>query len=488
MKNIIRHTLYILLMMMTSCILSMEEFIVPEDQKGKDEPCTEVSPYGEVTYQYHDNVTSLNGEPQGYIAMMNDSVIWFMDNMPDKWVPKEGHFIAANCSQTIPLGLCAKVRSVFRENGMIRVEYEPAEKEEVFKSLEIRLDFEYIIPGVSDFEPDSIEIEEAYNSLRQADRLKKEIEGAHAQLGANKPRPHLAILSAVLLCIGALLSAIAFLPSLRTLLIPALVAGCALLVTGAILSILASAKKRQYRSLLIQAEQTEKSREAEVRRLIGGVGEMLAAYGWHPASEEDLARGLGELSAQSFSYWEAQKKVNRTEEERRAVSQAVNTLSARLHTVFSSFHEDLPYKADYRAELDLLYRELDKLSELESLARAHATERARAEQVLRERQAALLPFLHRFDPAGKMRAGECLNYVSEQYAEFCRLGREIDEKRAAMAAFVAEKKLDTAPASVAAGSYRDADPTTQNRVNFTLPVVKPNQVVPVIEIFLKTQE
>ena len=128
MKNIIRHTLYILLLMMTSCMLSMDEFIVPEDQKGKEEPYTEVSPYGEVTYQYHDDVISLNGEPQGYIAMMNDSVIWFMDNMPDKWVPKEGHFIAANCSQTIPLGLCAKVRSVFREAGMIRVEHEPAEE------------------------------------------------------------------------------------------------------------------------------------------------------------------------------------------------------------------------------------------------------------------------------------------------------------------------------------------------------------------------
>jgi uncharacterized protein YhaN len=52
-----------------------------------------------------------------------------------------------------------------------------------------------------------------------------------------------------------------------------------------------------------------------------------------------------------------------------------------------------------------------------------------------------------------MRAGECLNYVSEQYAEFCRLGREIDEKRAAMAAFVAEKRLDTAPAPTDAGEY-----------------------------------
>lgn len=133
-------------------MLTMDEFFITEEQKGKDEPYTEISPYGEVSYQYHDNVISLNGEPLSYIAMMNDSVIWFMDNMPDKWVPKEGHFIAANCSQTIPLGLCSKVRFVTREGGMIRVEHEPAEKGEVFKSLVMRLDFDYIMPGLSDFE------------------------------------------------------------------------------------------------------------------------------------------------------------------------------------------------------------------------------------------------------------------------------------------------------------------------------------------------
>ncbi|MBQ8310770.1 MAG: alpha-L-fucosidase [Clostridia bacterium] len=46
-------------------------------------------------------------------------------------------------------------------------------------------------------------------------------------------------------------------------------------------------------------------------------------------------------------------------------------------------------------------------------------------------------------------------------------------------------QLDTTPSNLPAGSYRDADPTTENRVNFTLPVVKPNQTVPVIEIYLK---
>ena len=157
MNKIVRNGLLLSALLLSSCELSMEEYIVSEEDKGKEEPCTEVSEYGEITYQYHDDVTALNGEPQNYIAMMNDSVIWFMDNLPDKWVPKEGHYIAANCSKTIPLGICSKVRSVTRDAGMIRVEHEPTDKENVFKKMEMRLDFNYIVPGVSDFVEDGTE-------------------------------------------------------------------------------------------------------------------------------------------------------------------------------------------------------------------------------------------------------------------------------------------------------------------------------------------
>ena len=148
MKQIIRNILFLALILLSSCELSMLEYELPEDQRGKGEPYTEVNEYGEFTYEYNKNVTPLNGDPQNYIATMNDSVLWFMDNMPDKWVPKAGEYIAANCSKTIPLGLCAKVRSVTRENGMIRVEHEPATREEVFKQLKVRLDFDYVAPGI----------------------------------------------------------------------------------------------------------------------------------------------------------------------------------------------------------------------------------------------------------------------------------------------------------------------------------------------------
>lgn len=153
MKKQIQHSLFILqIILLSACTLSMEEYIVKEEMKGVDEPHTEVTPYGEVTYKYRKNVLPLNGQPQEYIAMMNDSVIWFMDNIPTKWIPREGQYIAANCSQTIPLGLCSKVLSVGREGGMIRVEHQSADENEVFETLVTRLDFEYILPNLGNLD------------------------------------------------------------------------------------------------------------------------------------------------------------------------------------------------------------------------------------------------------------------------------------------------------------------------------------------------
>ena len=158
MKKQIQHSLFILqIILLSACTLSMEEYIVKEEMKGVDEPHTEVTPFGEFTYQYRKNVLPLNGQPQEYIAMMNDSVIWFMDNIPTKWIPKEGQYIAANCSRTIPTGVHAKVRYVTKENGMIKVEFEPATQNEIFEHLTANIDFDYDVPNVN-AEEDSAEI------------------------------------------------------------------------------------------------------------------------------------------------------------------------------------------------------------------------------------------------------------------------------------------------------------------------------------------
>ena len=142
-------------LLLSACTLSMEEYLVTEEKKGIEEPYTEVTPFGEFTYQYRKNVTSLNGKPQEYIAMMNDSVIWFMDNLPSKWIPKEGNYIAANCSRIMPTGVSGRVVSVTREAGMIRVEHVQATEEEVFEFMSVSIDFDYDTPNVNDL--DSVE-------------------------------------------------------------------------------------------------------------------------------------------------------------------------------------------------------------------------------------------------------------------------------------------------------------------------------------------
>ncbi len=150
MKKFIRNiSIIFTTILFGACTLSMDEYVVSEEEKGVHEAYTEKNEFGEVTYKYRDTVTPLNGAPQGYIVSLNDSVIWFSDNLPSKWVPKVGRYIAANCSEVIHLGLCAKVTNVTRENGMIKVSYVPATEHEVFEHLEMRIDFDYVMPNLN---------------------------------------------------------------------------------------------------------------------------------------------------------------------------------------------------------------------------------------------------------------------------------------------------------------------------------------------------
>lgn len=151
MKKIFYYSLFLTqIFLLSACTLSMEEYVVPEDQQGIEEPHTTVTPFGEATYKYRANVLPLNGEPQDYVVMVNDSVIWFTDNLPEKWTPKPEQLIAANCSEVIPLGLCSKVLDVTRENGMIKVAFEQAEEFDVYEQLVVKVDLEYVVPNLGE--------------------------------------------------------------------------------------------------------------------------------------------------------------------------------------------------------------------------------------------------------------------------------------------------------------------------------------------------
>lgn len=134
------------------CTLMMEgdEELAPEEQ-GFDEPVTEENEYGKITYQYQDGVKPVTENVLEYIVESDDpNVIYFMDNIPNEWVPKVGEYLAGGCNPKIPEGLCNKVLGITHENGMYKIELGPATEDEVYKELEIELDFDHELPDMDE--------------------------------------------------------------------------------------------------------------------------------------------------------------------------------------------------------------------------------------------------------------------------------------------------------------------------------------------------
>ena len=129
-----------------SCTLMMEDFEVPEAERGVGEPYTEIIPdVGYVTYEYNEGVLPFTSEMLNYIAHVEeDSILYIYDYMPQEKVPKVGQLVAAGCTPTIPHGLNSKVLSVENIGGLLRVVTTTVSQDEVYKELEYEIDFNYM--------------------------------------------------------------------------------------------------------------------------------------------------------------------------------------------------------------------------------------------------------------------------------------------------------------------------------------------------------
>ena len=146
------------------CTLMMDDLTIPEEEQGIEEPYTTETPFGDVTYQYNDNVTPLNGTVQDYIAAIeHDTIIYLLDNIPSKWMPKVGGYIAANCSRVTPTGLNHLVLAIENVGGMYKLTTTPAERDEVYKVLKVNIDFDYDVPAMEVY--DSLELDSMGISL-----------------------------------------------------------------------------------------------------------------------------------------------------------------------------------------------------------------------------------------------------------------------------------------------------------------------------------
>ena len=90
------------------CTLMMDEVDEPEPEEvGFDEVATYENEYVTVNYQYQEGVKPVTDNVLEYVVESDDpNYLYFMDNIPEKWVPKVGEYLAGGCSPKIPEGLC----------------------------------------------------------------------------------------------------------------------------------------------------------------------------------------------------------------------------------------------------------------------------------------------------------------------------------------------------------------------------------------------
>jgi len=135
----------------------MEEWEVPEEKLGTEEPATIKTDAGTLTYQFQDGVLYVTDRVQEYLQLVeHDSILYFLDNMPADWRPAAGMKLAAGCSHKLPYGLNHLVLSAEDVGGMLKVVCTKVPAEEVYKSLSYCIDADLSYPDLEGIGADTL--------------------------------------------------------------------------------------------------------------------------------------------------------------------------------------------------------------------------------------------------------------------------------------------------------------------------------------------
>ena len=123
----------IILLFTAGCTLVLEEYNIPEEEQGFDEPVTINNELGSVTYQYNEGVQPVTNNVQEYLTRVeDDTILYFSSDIPKKWLPTRGGLLAAGCTRKLPEGLNHRVVSVDKEGSEYRVVVTTATRQEVY--------------------------------------------------------------------------------------------------------------------------------------------------------------------------------------------------------------------------------------------------------------------------------------------------------------------------------------------------------------------
>lgn len=130
-----------ILFVVTSCTLSMEDWIEKDEDKGYNK--LEKVEYDGLSYEYQfkDETRSLTSDILEYLAYTDgDTVLHFMDNLPEEYRPRVGGYVVAFCCDELPMGLNARVESITHSDGMFHVAIKAVDLEETYKEFNYHLD------------------------------------------------------------------------------------------------------------------------------------------------------------------------------------------------------------------------------------------------------------------------------------------------------------------------------------------------------------
>ncbi len=315
--------------------------------------------------------------------------------------------------------------------------------------------------------PDQAELDEARESLWQATLLQDAAQKTEQTLLHRRPPAPAPVLGIAILAVGALLACLSLLPSLAAVFLPLLIVGLSTATVGVILFLFARTRRKNDAREAQKLARVAKKQSDESARLYTGLGELLSAYAIESTAPADIAEGLDRLVNLTDRYREAWRRRSQREDAIHACEERIAQLCARLSACLIPT-DKTTRRENYRSEIDQMKAELTRLAYLEDAEARRAAEEKRLARLLDEKRQALLPFLRRFDPAGKMRAGECLNYVADRSAEFGRLKQEIKRRQDELALFITEKRLDSGeplPDSQAYERITDAERQLQERAD-----------------------
>ncbi len=292
--------------------------------------------------------------------------------------------------------------------------------------------------------PSSEQINRAFDTLRTAEKIEKEIKACKE---TQSPPRHLPFLlpMILLLILGILASVLPLLPSLAPVgNVLWIIGGCSLL--GCVILLVLSLATRAKRKTLFAKQARElESKHALHERLMAELRTFLARYGTE--QPENVADSLTELNMLITQHRAASRQRIRFREEYATLQKQWDQLCANMQHSLSRYLANVPQRSDYQTELDRLRTDSEQYARLQAEERRRAISHASAERTCEELQNELLPFLRRYAPSEKLRAGECLAAMQDDCALHRRLQQEYAQKEAELKQFLAKKHLDevTAP-------------------------------------------